>query len=575
METFIQPATYSTEMTEAVPSRGMSQSDGNFGSILANYLQKGGEKKTASNEKTAENPGSSMMAYFLSAHVGSNLSRFPGGDNISSSNSREDPKQAPSSPPLSGTLNGDQAQPINSDEKYTSLQVPNPQEGKVIPPPSFTPSEVGQQGKGAASTQGEEAIGLEKENTGLSQPQNLSRGKINPVVPPQMATSNTPSEVGQQEKGAASTQGEEAIGLEKENTGLSQPQNLSRGKIDPVVPPQMATSEVMEEGLVPGEMISEKGSSSNPTSKSAKSVISPVDEGIYKEDEEKLSLQKVSSATAAIGSSGPLDPKDLTADGLKFEKAEKKSLLQMDSPSPAAPPNSSLPEETSLLESHTQAPTSFFKNTESSFGEGGEKGQEEVLLMGNKSAQLANRETQNDLDFSGTSPVVMEGSTQMSEKVEEVKEDYSPTPPKSETQAVSQQVSEKIVWLIRNNEESVKITLDPPQLGHIYMEIDRNKENIKTTLWTDNSATKETLETNQSQIQKIIESDGFKLDKFDVFVQQDMGWYQGGKNDPTNSNLRKPASLSEIRTPLSGSPEPVSALTRAAHPASKYLDFFI
>ena len=522
METFIQPATYSTEMTEAVPSRGMSQSDGNFGSILANYLQKGGEKKTASNEKTAENPGSSMMAYFLSAHVGSNLSRFPGGDNISSSNSREDPKQAPSSPPLSGTLNGDQAQPINSDEKYTSLQVPNPQEGKVIPPPSFTPSEVGQQGKGAASTQGEEAIGLEKENT-----------------------------------------------------GLSQPQNLSRGKIDPVVPPQMATSEVMEEGLVPGEMISEKGSSSNPTSKSAKSVISPVDEGIYKEDEEKLSLQKVSSATAAIGSSGTQDPKALTADGLKFEKAEKKSLLQMDSPSPAAPPNSSLPEETSLLESHTQAPTSFFKNTESSFGEGGEKGQEEVLLMGNKSAQLANRETQNDLDFSGTSPVVMEGSTQMSEKVEEVKEDYSPTPPKSETQAVSQQVSEKIVWLIRNNEESVKITLDPPQLGHIYMEIDRNKENIKTTLWTDNSATKETLETNQSQIQKIIESDGFKLDKFDVFVQQDMGWYQGGKNDPTNSNLRKPASLSEIRTPLSGSPEPVSALTRAAHPASKYLDFFI
>jgi hypothetical protein len=170
--------------------------------------------------------------------------------------------------------------------------------------------------------------------------------------------------------------------------------------------------------------------------------------------------------------------------------------------------------------------------------------------------------------------VLKEGLTQMSEKPGEVKDNYSPTSPKIEPQTVSQQVSQRAIWLIRNNEESVRITLDPPQLGHIYMEIDRNKENIKTTLWTDNPATKATLETNQTQIQKIIESDGFKLDKFDVFVQQDMNWYQGGKDDSTNPNPRSPASPSEIQAPLSDSPEPLPAVVRAAHPASKYLDLF-
>jgi flagellar hook-length control protein FliK len=207
--------------------------------------------------------------------------------------------------------------------------------------------------------------------------------------------------------------------------------------------------------------------------------------------------------------------------------------------------------------------------------EGGGKGQEKILLMGNESAQFSKRAGQNDGDFYETSPVLKEGSTQMPEKLGEVKEGYSPASPKSEPQTVSQQVSQRAVWLIRNNEESVRITLDPPQLGHIYMVIDRSKEDIKATLWTDNPATKATLETNQLQIQKIIESEGFKLEKFDVFVQQDMGWYQGGKDDPMNPNPGSPASPSEIRAPLSGSPDPLPAVARAVHPASKYLDLFV
>lgn len=96
METFIQPITYSTETTGAVPPREMTQLDGNFAKALADHFQKGREEKLDPSEKTAENPSSSMIAYFLSALAGSNLPAFLEGNNNSSSNSAEAPNKAPS-----------------------------------------------------------------------------------------------------------------------------------------------------------------------------------------------------------------------------------------------------------------------------------------------------------------------------------------------------------------------------------------------------------------------------------------------------------------------------------------------
>ena len=517
METSILPITYSTETTEAVPPREMSQPAGGFAKVLADHFQKDGEEKMDPSEKTAENPASPMIAYFLSALMGSNLPALPEGNNISSSNSAEAFNQTfspgPSTPgllpslppslPLPDVLNGGQTQSINFDGRYGSLHFLNPQEAGVIPPAGAAPSE-------------------------------------------------------------------------KENWVSPQSQNSSSEKFNTVIQQQMATSKVMEEGPLSGETISGKGFSSNLAVKGGKSVIAPMGgEGINKEDKEKLSLQKESSPPTAAWPYRILDPRSLTLGGVMSERAEKISLPRREFRGPAAVLNSVSPEGASLPESHPQIPTFFSESSLGSFMEGGGKGQEKILLMGNESAQFSKRAGQNDGDFYETSPVLKEGSTQMPEKLGEVKEGYSPASPKSEPQTVSQQVSQRAIWLIRNNEESVRITLDPPQLGHIYMVIDRSKEDIKATLWTDNPATKATLETNQLQIQKIIESEGFKLEKFDVFVQQDMGGYQGGKDEPMNPNPRSPASPSEIRAPLSGSPDPLPAVARAVHPGSKYLDLFV
>jgi flagellar hook-length control protein FliK len=129
--------------------------------------------------------------------------------------------------------------------------------------------------------------------------------------------------------------------------------------------------------------------------------------------------------------------------------------------------------------------------------------------------------------------------------------------------------------LIRNNEERIRISLDPPELGQVFLEIDRHKEHVKTVLWADNATAKASLETSQGDIQRIIESEGFKLEKFDVFVQQDPGWFQGRKENPGKPGSSEAGRPAEERAPSVNSTESVPGRTPASHPWSRSLDLFV
>ena len=146
----------------------------------------------------------------------------------------------------------------------------------------------------------------------------------------------------------------------------------------------------------------------------------------------------------------------------------------------------------------------------------------------------------------------------------------------TESLQVYQQIGKKVVWSLRNNEEKIKLTLDPPDLGNIYMEINREKGNIKATLWTDNPATKEILEAHQIQLSRILKDDGFKLEKFDVFLHQDMGSFQDregrvlqrgpwGRDEFRDNPISAPFEVSEI------SP----ALTSRSYQGRKHVDLFV
>jgi len=87
---------------------------------------------------------------------------------------------------------------------------------------------------------------------------------------------------------------------------------------------------------------------------------------------------------------------------------------------------------------------------------------------------------------------------------------------------IYKQITQRIIWSVKNDQELIKVTLEPPHLGNIYIEVTREKENIRAKILTENPLTKELIEHNYWPIQKIIEKEGFRLERFDVFSPFDM-----------------------------------------------------
>jgi flagellar hook-length control protein FliK len=237
---------------------------------------------------------------------------------------------------------------------------------------------------------------------------------------------------------------------------------------------------------------------------------------------------------------------------------------------PAIPQN--LQERASLLGNRAYILDSTDRESGTPFSANAGKGQEKVLWTGPDIRPLAAREVQSPPSFFAafTDPL-----NHQVENGGEIKEASAPLSERPDPQSVFQQVGQRVLWLVRNNEERIRITLEPPELGQVFLEIDRHKEHIKTILWTDNPTTKASLETSQGEIQRIIESEGFKLEKFDVFVQQDPGWFQGRKEDarkPDSWEARMPA---EEKGSSANSTESIPGRTPAPHLASRYLNLLV
>jgi hypothetical protein len=111
-----------------------------------------------------------------------------------------------------------------------------------------------------------------------------------------------------------------------------------------------------------------------------------------------------------------------------------------------------------------------------------------------------------------------------------------------EALSVYQQYSKGLLRTLQHSGERIQLTLDPPQLGTILMEINRDRNFVTAHLWTDNPQTKDLLDFSRGQLQKTLELDGFKLDRFEVLVQPDLRSFQDerwfGGRQPTWENSR-------------------------------------
>ncbi len=128
-----------------------------------------------------------------------------------------------------------------------------------------------------------------------------------------------------------------------------------------------------------------------------------------------------------------------------------------------------------------------------------------------------------------------------------------------EALSVYQQYSKGLLRNLQHGGERIQMTLDPPQLGSILLEINRDRNFVTAHLWTDNPHTKELLDFSQGQLQKTLELDGFKLDRFEVLVQPDLKSFQEerwfGGRQPVWENSRQEGGRASPEGLIPASPE--------------------
>ena len=187
------------------------------------------------------------------------------------------------------------------------------------------------------------------------------------------------------------------------------------------------------------------------------------------------------------------------------------------------------PEKTSPTLTGRDPETSFLPRTSS------EKVEPGIPLQypGENPAGSDGPEMNNPLRFQDDTPLGVIAKVPEQPRVEGVPADRSVEgPPKGspewnqEARSVYQQFSKGLLRSLQHSGERIQMTLDPPQLGSILLEINRDRNFVTAHLWTDNPLTKELLDFSQGQLQKTLELDGFKLDRFEVLVQPDLKSFQ-------------------------------------------------
>jgi hypothetical protein len=161
----------------------------------------------------------------------------------------------------------------------------------------------------------------------------------------------------------------------------------------------------------------------------------------------------------------------------------------------------------------------------------------------------------------------------MPEEVPKAQNGFSP---KAESLDIYHQIGRKMVWSVQNGEERIKLTLDPPRLGNLYMEVIKEKEMVSATLWAESTATKELLDAHREELRRILESDGFKLEKFDVFVQQETRDFQdGGRHLIPHGQKSLDGFVENQASPGEHSGTDPNHIVNLFHRGNRYIDLFV
>ena len=94
------------------------------------------------------------------------------------------------------------------------------------------------------------------------------------------------------------------------------------------------------------------------------------------------------------------------------------------------------------------------------------------------------------------------------------------------------QVSQRIQWMVNNQEGHTILRLDPPELGHIELDVQTKDGEMKVHMTVDNNEVKQALESSVGDLRNAMVNHNIKLDRLEVQVAS------SGQND-ANANRRE------------------------------------
>jgi len=102
---------------------------------------------------------------------------------------------------------------------------------------------------------------------------------------------------------------------------------------------------------------------------------------------------------------------------------------------------------------------------------------------------------------------------------------------------VVDQVVQKFSIKGTDNQNEIKIKLDPPALGTVRMNINTSGDSVKTTIIAENQAVKQAIETNMNQLKDSFTSQGMKIESFEVMVGGEPGFKENRQHQSQGGNF--------------------------------------
>ncbi len=87
-------------------------------------------------------------------------------------------------------------------------------------------------------------------------------------------------------------------------------------------------------------------------------------------------------------------------------------------------------------------------------------------------------------------------------------------------QDVADQIMEDASYMLKKGSGRIVITLEPPNLGTLNMDVRVQNDTVKMILIADNHEVKQVLHSNLDQLKTALQGQGLNVDRFDVLVQE-------------------------------------------------------